>query len=78
MVEAIAPAAQRLVQAGLFDRRAVTESKRRHAAATWLIDDAVVRLGSDAAHQVEITARIVALRADDSIRRHEREPRPTR
>lgn len=73
IVAALAPAAQRLVQAGLFDRRAVNEAKRRQDGATVLLENATARLASDAAHEIETQARIIALRGW-----REPEPRPAR
>jgi hypothetical protein len=70
MVATLAPAAQRLVQAGLFDRRAVNESKRRQAAATLLIDDAAARLATDAAPEIATQATIVALRGWRGLEAH--------
>jgi superfamily II DNA or RNA helicase len=62
MVSTVIPTSQRLAQAGLFDRRAINESRRRRAAAVLLVEDAAARLERDPAAEIEIRTRIVAIR----------------
>jgi hypothetical protein len=62
MLTTIAPVAQRLVQAGLFDRRALNESRKRHTTAVLLTEEAAARLDLHPAREIETRARIVAIR----------------
>jgi superfamily II DNA or RNA helicase len=73
MVTAIAPTAQQLVQAGLFDRRALNEARKRHTTAALLTGEAAARLEGDPAREIETRARILAIRGWCG-----RMPRPTR
>lgn len=55
--------ARTLVQAGLFDRRAINLASARHEAATSLIEDTQIRLLSlESGATLQLEARIVAIR----------------
>lgn len=62
MVAAIALTSQHLVQAGLFDRRALNESRKRHTTTALLSEDAAARLELDPSREIETRTRIVAIR----------------
>lgn len=63
MVAAITPTAQRLVQAGLFDRRAINESRRRGATAALLTEDAAIRFDLQRAREMNTRVSIIGIRA---------------
>jgi hypothetical protein len=63
MLQGLPSAARRLVQAGLFDRRALEAMDKARRADALMVEDAAVRADADAAAlQAVRTIRLVAAR----------------